>query len=362
MMDGTRYLLEMPYHTHERLKNMDAALLLVSTVLKGLSLLFLALALRWEKTYRTGVVPLFSKRDRRKRRNDRLRLYFDDQDLHDDEEDEEEIDSVTQSLLSPAIDAEQGGRLPSSASVATMSADPIRPRNLLLDQHLTTRRRNRQGEETAYSGIERLSIFLFLMSLATLYLDITPLPHHDILYFVYLLSFCLLYVPILIMSVLVIWSPSAPSAYSTSRIIRLSSIRQVMTPEGPTLTAKVYLGAAFVFGLLWSLMPPSMALSLLLPDSPIYLPYPATDEEQSQLLLNSALFENCLPTAFWGATSLMDWLHFAHIISLVFWFMFVRLEFSRVKERCIVETVSRVRDTFGLAPAISEEDEQQNDP
>lgn len=52
------------------------------------------------------------------------------------------------------------------------------------------------------------------------------------------------------------------------------------------------------------------------------------------------------PKCFFGIFSAVDILHSAYLVSLVFFFLFIRSEYHRNMEECIWTTVSQIQDTF----------------
>ena len=206
---------------------------------------------------------------------------------------------------------------------------------------------------------------------------------HTVFFYLYVACYAMLYLPVILLVVLILATPTAPSAYSTSRIMGLSSQQHQHasrnpTGEGPTVMAKLYLVLATMLSLPATLFPPSVMLRLLqiiatpdaLPDFDPHVPVPPShfpshpldlshdhDPTNVPVITTSPVLDECLGSVFWGYASLMDIFLMCSVLSLVFWFLFVRMEFGRVKERCIWETVSRVQDTFGFLTRPHPDDE-----
>jgi hypothetical protein len=219
-----------------------------------------------------------------------------------------------------------------------------------------------------YKYLNRLSFGLFFVSLITLYLNVTPLPQHHIFFFGFVTMYIAQSIPIVVLTILILGSATAPSEYSTSRIVGLASHRHKKNvSEGPTKMAKIYLFIALLLYLPASVLPPSVSLRLLkmattpaaspdfspspthpgssfLPAEPLHRHVPVHADVKTTPLL-----DNCLDfPIFYGYASFMDIFLFASVLSMFFWFLFIRLEFARVKERCIWEMVCKVQDTFGF--------------
>jgi len=128
-----------------------------------------------------------------------------------------------------------------------------------------------------------------------LYLLITLNDIHDIFNWLFLSSYVLQRIPIIILVLLIITTRS--------------------TNDGPTTQSKIFLGLAAGFNLVNDL--PLTMWARFLPETCIFV-----------------------------IASYVDLIHLLYLFSLIFFFLFLRSEYLRNMEECIWDTVSQIQDTF----------------
>ena len=137
-------------------------------------------------------------------------------------------------------------------------------------------------------------------------------------------SFSLLCLPILVFGTQVVFfSPTSTSQPSRSELLSAHYGK-----EGPRLFSKISLSIA-LFLMISSNFLPLNIISRLFHD-------------------NFEQYGKCLDIAGMQLFSVVDLMNLGNLIAMVFTFMFVTTEFSRVKERCVWYTVRQVTDTFGF--------------
>jgi len=145
------------------------------------------------------------------------------------------------------------------------------------------------------SGSETLFFFMFVLYLVFLYLQI--MKSDDQLYeILFLCAFAVQRIPIIVLVLMIIYGRNSST-------------------DGPTKQSKVYLVAAAVLNVVGDL--PLTIWSAMLPGGCVFV------------------------IASW-----VDIVHIFYLISLVFFFLFLRSEYLRNMEECIWTTVSQIQDTF----------------
>lgn len=323
-------------------RNVDAGLLLGSVVLRALCQFLLAVSLHWSYKYRTrglteetdgnvngGQASQSTLSSKLFQRNE----WF-GSDTYSTAEDSTG-DSVTSPLLPQEADSSEILR---HFNGEYQRRDSNWWKDLFFEKY--------NGKYFFY--YDRLFLSMFILHLVSLYLNITPLPHHWIFRLIYIISFVSLELPILFMTLQILISKTAASTSSTEHILQISSGQQNNVEEGPRLSAKFYLFLGMIFGIC-GLLPPSILTRfyLHLAHSPalingingVFTLFTATPQEDPS--------RYCFPLFHLPILSVIDFLNFAQVISMVFYFAFVRSEFKRVKAHVIWRTVSRISGVFG---------------
>jgi hypothetical protein len=322
-IDAVRYSLNLPFYVYSKpsspvnpntdlefwrheitnLKNADNGLLLTSTIIRCIGMLFLMLALRWQHRFRSGAVPLKDTFMPRYRRFP-----------SDDDE--------TASLMSPA---------------QSSSESPAR----------TNVSETRNG-----SYIEWMLISLFFFQIISLYLNVMPPVNSSLsgVFFIVFIGLLLVQqVILLVLSVVVLLAPTSPSSSSTEYILSLSAGEN--QPEGPSRSTKLYLVIGMFCHTVGFWLPLNLVsrLFFILTGTSTFGLKKGLDDSNSSLLNgDQSSWYSCYPLFNHPLFSLVDLFQFIGIIGGVFLFLFVRSEFKRVKERCIWYTVRRVTGTFGF--------------
>lgn len=296
-------------------QRVDSGMLTAQLTLRVVSLFLLALALLWQCRYRSGNVPMKDSFMPRYRRFQRV----------------VDEDSESASLISPSESVESVQECTSSRNI------PI------------------ARDQTSTSVYEVFIFVLFIITLISLYFNLTYIPGTDPASWFY--GFVILtlvwQVVIIILSIAVLSSPTSPSSSSTEYILSLSAGEN--QPEGPSYATKTYLLIGMLLHTIYSFIPLNLysrfffALSInntieyakgfMRPD--LINDYP-NHKSGIDLL-------KCFPLFNTPWFTVMDIVQFTGVLSLVFIFLFVRYEFMRVKERCIWFTVRRVTGTFGFS-------------
>jgi hypothetical protein len=160
---------------------------------------------------------------------------------------------------------------------------------------------------------------------------------------------------------LILFSPTSPSTSSTARILSLSATddNRRREREGPSVMAKLYLILATLFSIVYTL--PNNLTSYFLYvfaglEQPPFGPtrndtitvFPLSSTRLTDFFNVSAPRRNGCLNFFDDYVSVQDLMYWCGFVGLIFWALFVRAEFCRVKERCVWITVTRVQDTFGF--------------
>jgi hypothetical protein len=186
-----------------------------------------------------------------------------------------------------------------------------------------------------------------------------------VFFFLYVASVAILAVPAIALAITILLLPTAPSTASASHVINLARSTDTQYPafpnrQGPTAMSKFFLLLASLSQLffvlppnIWShffaalanneidwLVSPSVA-GTDVGNSDGAIPKPPGHKTNSSML-------DCLGGPLMGVASPLDILQWAQTLGLIFWFMFVRSEFRRSKEGCVIIAVRYVRDTFGF--------------
>lgn len=361
VVNATRYLLNLPYSLSRSsgsqdedssiyYQNIDTGLLIGSVVLHALSLLFICLSLSWERKHRIGVLPAAKDFLFRSVRRD---SYSTAESAQGREEDEDDNDGSSTSLLSPE---------------PRNSSDQILPANI---QSRSSRRKSschwlcmEKHRRRYIFSFERLSLLVFFLNLGALYLNITPLPAKEWFFWIYIGSFGLFQLLIILLAARVLFSPTSPPSSSTARILSLSGTSHppVSRREGPTRLSKAYLFLAVLFGVSF-ILPHNLMSRILYAIAGQKLPTNVGIELYDDLLTTSSVLVmptlhksdviECIPFLFDGHVSYLDLIQWVGTLSMIFLILFVKEEYCRVKERCVWVTVTQVQDTFGFGQASS---------
>lgn len=177
----------------------------------------------------------------------------------------------------------------------------------------------------------------------------TPIPPHEFFSFMFLITFTLLQIPIFICTILILSSKTAASSSSARHILQITRGGELsMVAEGPKLIGKIYLILAVIFGISGSL-PPELITILWFKFSQKTL---ISDNIADLIRLDlkdpeGAASCDCMHVFGYRVLSVVDLIMLAQTISFLFYFGFMRSEFTRVKDFVVLWVVSRLSGVFG---------------
>ena len=304
MLDGTGLAQQPVSASHYHM--VDTGLLIGSSILRAVAQLLLALALYWDYRYRTqGLVededrmdnersPLIQRRQRHRRDSVLSRHWPDDDD---------------------------GAALLSAGSI---SGDDYTARSMHEDEYehfeaawwkdLLFRRQNNR-----YTfSFERFAIVSFFVHLIFMHLNLIPLSTHFIFFWMYLISYMFLEVPILMFAIMLLSTPTS-SREASLNLTRGEQL--VTTKKGPTVMGKIYLAFATLFSVA-AILPPSIITRL-------YLYLDLTEAESSNVYPlipvkheHSPMFR-CIQVLEVNAFSVLDFVTLTQWLSVTFYFLFM---------------------------------------